>query len=307
MNITTVTVNPALDKSAKVDGMVPTQKLRCHSIQYQAGGGGVNISRLLKRLGIDTNCIVPIGGDTGSYFEELLQGENIHPRSLTLKAWTRENLAIVDTQTQLQYRFGMPGKELPKEDQKLIKETIINSLEENDILVLSGSLNESMPIDYYAEIIKRLRKRNVKIILDTSGKPLFEALKEQVYLIKPNQGELAQLAGRSFLSNKEQEAFALELVNSGRATYVVVSLGAKGAFLASKEGVIYQRSPSVKVNSTIGAGDSMMAGLIYGIIRDLGSKDMLRWGVACGAATTMSEGTNLASLDNINYVIDLLN
>jgi 6-phosphofructokinase 2 len=307
MNITTVTVNPALDKSAKVDGMLPTQKLRCHSIQYQAGGGGVNISRLLKRLEIDTNCIVPLGGDTGSYFEELLKVENIQPRSLILKAWTRENLSIVDNKTGLQYRFGMPGNELPKEDQKHIKETIINSLKENDILVLSGSLNESMPVDYYAEIIKSLRNRNVKIILDTSGKPLFEALKEKVYLIKPNQGELAQLAGKSFLCNKEQEAFALELVSSGRVTYVVVSLGARGAFLASKEGIIHQRSPSVKVNSTIGAGDSMVAGLIYGLIGQLSSKDMLRWGVACGAATTMSEGTNLASIENIKYVLDLLN
>jgi 6-phosphofructokinase 2 len=307
MNITTVTVNPALDKSAKVDGMIPSQKLRCHSIQYRPGGGGVNISRFLKRLELNTNCIVPLGGDTGKYFKELLLEENIEPINLEVTAWTRENLAIVDTQTQLQYRFGMPGNTFSIEELEKIKTVIKNTLNENDLLVLSGSLNKSMPADYYNHIIQSISGKNIKVIIDTSDKPLFEALKEQVFLIKPNQKELAQLAGKSFLSTKEQEAFTMEFIHSERAVFVVVSLGARGAMLASKEGVIYQTTPSIVVKSTIGAGDSMVAGLIYALQKGFTPKEMLKWGVACGAATTMSEGTNLASVDNIKYVMDLLN
>jgi len=149
--------------------------------------------------------------------------------------------------------------------------------------------------------------KKVKIILDTSGTALREALKENVYLIKPNQRELAQLAESDFLSSEEQEAFALELIKSRKAKYVVVSLGARGAFIASEEGIHYQATPSIIAKSTIGAGDSMVAGLVYGTINKCTAKTMLKWGVACGVATTMSEGTNLASIENIKNIFGILN
>lgn len=305
MNIITLTVNPALDKSAKVNGVIPSQKLKCHSIAYQPGGGGINISRLLKRLDIETKCIVPLGGDTGSYFEELLVKENIQPVVIPVKAWTRENLAILDTQTGQQYRFGMPGNEITNEN-NLITNTIDKIIKPNDVFVISGSLAPGLPTRFFAQLIRGLSGKQVKVIIDTSGKPLMEALKETVYLIKPNQRELAQLAGKSFLSNKEQEAFALDIVANKKAEYVAVSLGARGAFLASKQGVIHQTTPSIKVKSTIGAGDSMVAGLIYGIINGYSLEEKLKMGIACGVATTMSEGTNLASVENINNVLQLM-
>jgi 6-phosphofructokinase 2 len=112
MKVITLTLNPALDKSAKVDGIVPEQKLKCHSIQYQPGGGGINVSRVLNRLSVPSNCIFPFGGDCGQHLNELLLHENIKPQSIPIKAWTRENLAVVDTKTGMQYRFGMPGNTL---------------------------------------------------------------------------------------------------------------------------------------------------------------------------------------------------
>lgn len=306
MNIITLTLNPALDKSAKINGLVPEQKLRCHSIINQPGGGGVNISRLLKRLQINTVCMVILGGDTGTFFEELLIKEEVKPTKIVVKTPTRENFSVVDTQTGLQYRFGMPSNEIFQLEMDLVKNTLLQTVKKDDILVLSGSLPESMPTDFYAQLIKLISNVGAKIILDTSGKPLAEAIKEKVFLIKPNQKELAQLAGKDFLTNPEQEAFALELVNSKQAEYVVVSLGARGAFMASKDGIIFQTTPSVKVNSTIGAGDSMVAGLIYALQNNLPPKEVLKWGVACGVATTMSEGTNLASVENINRALKLI-
>ena len=306
MNIITLTVNPALDKSAKVDQVVPEQKLKCHSIQYQAGGGGVNISRVLNVLKVKNKCVCTSGGDTGLYLKNILLEENINLTTIPVNAWTRENLSIVDTQTELQYRFGMPGNELSTKEIELIKTIIKNEVTENSILVLSGSLSAKMPLDLYAELIKIVAGKNVKIIVDTSGKALTEAIKEEVYLIKPNQKELAQLAGKDFLSKNEQEAFAMELVNSKKAKFVAVSLGARGAFLASSAGIVYRNTPSVKVKSTIGAGDSMVAGMVYAIQQGLSAADILKWGVICGVATTMSEGTNLASEKNINAVIKLI-
>jgi 6-phosphofructokinase 2 len=306
MKIITLTVNPALDKSAKVDGLIPDHKLKCHSIQYEPGGGGINISRMLKRLGSETSCIVTSGGDTGNRLTDLLIKESVQPNIIPVKAWTRENLSVVDTHSNLQYRFGMPGNELSKKELESIKNLLKELVNPKDMLVLSGSLTQNMPLDYYAQLIKFLANKDINIVIDTSGQALIEALKENVYLIKPNQRELAQLAEKEFMYTAEQETFAMELVKSKKAQYVVVSLGARGAFIACKEGVFYKTTPSVKVKSTIGAGDSMVAGLLYGIQNGFPPEKMLKWGVACGVATTMSEGTGLATKENIDTVLKLM-
>jgi 6-phosphofructokinase 2 len=306
MDITTLTLNPALDKSAQVDQFVPEQKLKCHSIQYQAGGGGVNISRVLHTLQVKNKCIFTSGGDTGLYLKKLLVKENIDLKTIAVNSWTRENLSIVDTKTKLQYRFGMPGNDLNTSDIELIKTELTNEVKDNSILVLSGSLSEKTPSNLYATLLKMLAGKNVKVVIDTSGQALIETLKENVYLVKPNQRELAQLAGKEFLSKNEQEDFAMELINSKKAKLVVVSMGARGAFLASSEGIFYKSAPSVKVKSTIGAGDSMVAGMVYAIQQGLSSEEILKWGVVCGVATTMTEGTNLASQENINKVLELI-
>ena len=223
-----------------------------------------------------------------------------------MNGWTRENLSVVDTQNGLQYRFGMPGNTLSETELRAIENWLNKSLETNDILVLSGSLAEGMPLNYYSKLVTAMADKKVKIVVDTSGPALKEALKENVYLIKPNQRELAQLAGKEFLSSEEQEAFALELIKSKKAEYVVVSLGARGAFIASEEGIQYQATPSVIVKSTIGAGDSMVAGLVYATINNCTPKIMLKWGVACGVAATMNEGTDLAQKENIDKIFKML-
>lgn len=309
MDIITLTVNPALDKSALIDGLVPEQKLSCYSLRTQPGGGGINISRVLSRLQEESICFFTSGGDNGKYLESLLLKERINFNGISVKEPTRENLSVSDTRTNLQYRFGMPGNPISKSEMDLIFSAIYQQVKLNDILVLSGSLAQHMPDDFYAQLIKSLENKNLKIIVDTSGPALINAIEATlpIYLIKPNQKELAQLAGATFLSNKEQENFALGLINDKHIKYVVVSLGPKGAFIASKTGIIYQRAPSIKVKSTIGAGDSLVAGLVYGIKNNFSPQEMLKFGVACGAATTMSEGTDLASQESINFVLDQLN
>jgi 6-phosphofructokinase 2 len=306
MKIITLTVNPALDKSAKVDGLIPEQKLTCHSISYQAGGGGINISRILSRLGEDSDCIFTSGGDHGKHLEALLLKENIQTAPIQVSSSTRENFSVVDTTTNQQYRFGMQGNTLTDSELKEIVGKIVREVKENDILALSGSLSPQMPPDFYVQLINLVKEKKVKVVLDTSGSALKQAIEYSVSLVKPNQRELALLAGKDFLTNKEQEDFAMDLVTTKPVEYVVVSMGARGAFMASKEGIVHQQSPSIPVRSTIGAGDSMVAGLIYGMKHGFSPKKMLRYGVACGSATTMSEGTNLASINNIQKTLELL-
>ncbi len=306
MNILTVTVNPALDTSAKVDGLIAEQKMRCHSIAHEAGGGGVNISRILTRLSVPNTCLFTSGGDNGRRLEEMLAEEAITTLPVPVSTSTRENLAVVDTLSNAQYRLGMPGSPLSETEQSHIITTIKGHLKENDILALSGSLTENMSDNFYETVVRAVRELKVKVLIDTSGSALQRALDEPLFLIKPNQRELAHLAGKDFMSNKEQEAFVMQLVESGKVEHVAVSLGARGAFLASREGIVYQSSPSIPVRSTIGAGDSMVAGLLYGFSHGLGLQETLKYGVACGAATTMTEGTSLSSKTSIEHVLTLL-
>lgn len=304
MKVVTLTVNPALDKSAKVEEMTPFDKLECHHITYHPGGGGVNISRVLHRLSIESHCIFPFGGKTGEHLVDLLEEQHVEVYATPISIWTRENFAVFDTSTGLQFRFGMPTETFVEEELISVENLINEQVHENDIFVISGSLPKGLPVDYYSKIIKNLKAKNVKVIVDTSGSVFNEVLKNNLFLIKPNQKELARLAGKETMTKEEQEVFALQMVQNKQAEYVVVSLGKEGAFMAHKDGVEYVAAPKISVKSTIGAGDSMVAGLIYGIIKNENPKNILRWGVACGVSATLSEGSDLAHKKDILTTID---
>jgi len=303
MKVVTLTINPALDKSAKVAEMTPFDKLDCVDITYHPGGGGINISRVLNRLAIESHCLFPYGGKTGEHLIALLQEEYIAVFSTPISIWTRENFAVFDTKTNLQFRFGMPTESFSESEMENVERLINEQVTDNDIFVVSGSLPKGLPNEYYS---KNLTAKGVKVIVDTSGPVFSEVLKNELFLIKPNQKELARLAGKDSLTKEEREAFAMQLVTSNVSKYVVVSLGKEGAFMAHKNGIEYVAAPGILVKSTIGAGDSMVAGLIYAIVKNESPKNMLRWGVACGVAATLSEGSDLAHKVAINEILKLV-
>lgn len=306
MKVVTLTINPALDKSATIVDMTPFDKLECHDITYHPGGGGINISRVLNRLKIESKCFFPFGGKTGEHLIELLQEDHIEVFATPIAVLTRENFAVFNNKTKLQYRFGMPTAAFSENEMVVLEKLINEQVLENDILVISGSLPKGLPVNYYSKIIQNLNAKNVKVIVDTSGPVFNEVLKNELFLIKPNQKELARLACKESLTKKEREAFALRMVADKTAKYVVVSLGKEGAFMAHEKGITYVKAPVISVKSTIGAGDSMVAGLIYGIIKNETPKNILRWGVACGVSATLSEGSDLAHKVNIDAVLKQL-
>ncbi|PQJ72402.1 1-phosphofructokinase family hexose kinase [Polaribacter butkevichii] len=306
MKVVTLTINPALDKSAKVAEMTPFDKLECSDITYHPGGGGVNISRVLHRLAIDSHCLFPYGGKTGEHLKDLLKAQHINVFATPISIWTRENFAVFDEKTGLQFRFGMPTTPFNEVEMESVEKLINEQVENNDIFVISGSLPVGLPTDYYSKLIQNLTAKGVKVIVDTSGPVFNEVLKNELFLIKPNQKELARLAGVEAQTKEEQEAFALKMVADQIAQYVVVSLGKDGAFIAHKNGIDYVSAPVISVKSTIGAGDSMVAGLIYAITQNETPKNMLRWGVACGVSATLSEGSDLAHKINIDKILKLV-
>ncbi|MDP5105683.1 MAG: 1-phosphofructokinase family hexose kinase [Polaribacter sp.] len=303
MKVVTLTINPALDKSAKVAEMIPFDKLDCLDITYHPGGGGINISRVLHRLAVESHCVFPYGGKTGEHLIELLQEEHVSVYSTPISVWTRENFAVFENKTKLQYRFGMPTESFKVDEMKNVERLINEQVATDDIFVISGSLPKGLPTNYYSKLIKNLKAKGVKVIVDTSGPVFSEVLKNELFLIKPNQKELARLAGKESLSKEEREAFAMKLVTTNVSKYVVVSLGKDGAFMAHKGGIEYVAAPEISVKSTIGAGDSMVAGLIYAIVKNETPKNMLRWGVACGVSATLSEGSDLAHKADIYEVL----
>lgn len=196
MKIATLTLNPALDKNTWVEKLQPEKKLRCEKPEYEAGGGGLNVSRAISILGGRSIAIYAAGGATGDKLDSLLESEGIEEHRIRIKKETRVNLLVTEKSTGNQFRFGMPGDTLsPLEIQKCIDE-VRNLPETIEFLVASGSIPPDAPIDLYAKISLIAREKRIKFILDTSGKALEIAATTGVYLIKPNLRELSQLAGK---------------------------------------------------------------------------------------------------------------
>jgi len=297
-NILTITLNPTVDKSTTVENLKPEKKLRCTPPKYEPGGGGINVSRGLARLGINSVALFTSGGRTGELLEELLKEEKVTTSTIPTAAETRENFIVVDTSHNEQYRFGMPGEDITPDEVKDINMIIDGLSPTPEIVVISGSLPPGIEPAFMRTLVKGLKDKGAKVIADTSGEALAEVLKEGVYLLKPNLGELSALTGMKELDNESADEAAKQLIDEGKAEIVVVSLGPQGAYLVSKDENIHVPAPSVKKLSTVGAGDSMVAGMVAILAQGGSHKDMARMGVACGSAATMSTGTGLFTKEN---------
>jgi 6-phosphofructokinase 2 len=297
-SILTITLNPTVDKSTAVENIKPEKKLRCEPPKYEPGGGGINVSRGLVRLGFESKALFTSGGRTGKMLEELLVKENVDPLPAEVAAETRENFIVVDTSHNEQYRFGMPGDAVTTAEAENIFSLISSLNPFPEITVLSGSLPPGIDGAYFKKLVKLLKDKGSLIIADTSGEALTAVLEEGVYLLKPNLGELSALVGKGELDNESADETAKQLVDEGKAEIVVVSLGPQGAYLVSKDETIHVPAPSVKKLSTVGAGDSMVAGMVSILAKGGSLTEMARMGVACGSAATMSTGTGLFTKEN---------
>ena len=224
--------------------------------------------------------------------EKLLEDEGVPAVIIQSENETRENIVVVDQAKNLQYRFGMPGTALQEEEWKEILH-VIDAMEDLDYLVCSGSLPPGVPEDIYAQLAVIARRKGARCIVDTPGRPLRLAITAGLYLIKPNIGELSAYAGRDYLSVEDAKAIAKEIVTSGHCEVVVVSMGADGAMLVTKDETEIFTSPKVDRKSTVGAGDSMVAGIVYSLSNNKSLHESVRYGVACGTAATMNPGTEL--------------
>jgi len=291
--IVTMTMNPAIDKSSSVAHVVAERKLYCRPPRFEPGGGGVNVCRAIKKLGGESILLYPAGGLTGERLQELLNQEGLDHRPFPIEGLTRESLVILEESTGRQYRFGMPGPEFQEQEwQEFLRELSVPE-RKPDYLVASGSLPPGVPTDFYARAARVGKDRGAKVIIDVSGEALAEALKEGVYLIKPNVREFRELVGEDIKEESQIKAEAQRMIKSGRCEVLVISLGAAGALMVSENVARHILPPTVPIVSKVGAGDSMVAGIVLSLARGKPLMEAVLFGVAAGTAAVMTPGTEL--------------
>ncbi len=305
-SIATLTVNPTIDVSTTVDHVTPDQKLRCGAPRYEPGGGGINVARAITRLGGRSDALYAAGGTVGEMMGRLLDQESVSHRPLAIDGVTRQSIMIFEETSGRQFRFGMPGPELSESEWRRCIETFEEMSAFPDYVVASGSLPPGPPVDFYARLARVVRERGGRIIVDTSGEPLRAAAEAGVYLLKPNMRELAAIAGRNIEDEADQERVARMLVEEGKSEAVVVSLGAAGALLVTRDSRARLRSPSAPIRSKVGAGDSMVGGMALALARGERLTNAVMHGMAAGAAAVMTPGSELCRREDAERLYDRL-
>lgn len=289
--IVTLTLNPTVDITWDVEDIVPTRKLRSSGGSVYPGGGGINVSHVIATLGGDSTALFPRGGITGSLLTELLDDYAIDRQVIPIGGHTRLAATMFERSTQDEYRIIPPGPDVSESEWQ----AVLNRLAEIrcEYLVCAGSLPRGAPDDFYARVAVIARDRGIKMILDTSGRPLVECLKVGVYLVKPNLRELEHLVGRKAPTPEKQVNVVQQIIEEGRADVVALTLGQQGALLVWKDGVKRLASPEVERRSVVGAGSSFVAGLTLGLAEGRSLEDAFALAVACGAAALLTPGTEL--------------
>lgn len=297
-DIVTLTMNPALDISTSTASVHPTNKLRCAEPRYDPGGGGINVARVIHRLGGAVLAIFPAGGPPGLALEELLIRSGVPHRCIPVDGITRENFAVDDQRTGQQYRFILPGPKLTEADQQRCLARLADAASGARFLVVSGSLPPGVPTDFYLRVARTAERIGTRLVLDTSGTALRQ--RYGAYLVKPSLRELQDCVGRELRTEIEQVAAARELIGAGVSDVVIVSLGARGALAVSADGSELHPPIDVPIRSACGAGDSMVAGVTLALTQGMSLQDAVRRGNAAGAATVMAPGTELCHAEEVD-------
>ncbi len=297
--IVTLTVNPALDLSTTTERVRSEHKMRCGPSRLDPSGGGINVSRVIQRLGGHSTAIHALGGPTGQAFRQLLEAEGIIGRVIPISGSTRENITIDETDTGEQFRFVLQGPEVSEPEWQACFAATDAAMRLGGYVVLSGSLAPGVPDDFYGRLARRAQELDVRAIVDASGDALAAAIDAGVYLIKPSGRELGELVGSILSTVEDKIAAAQQLVTEGRVEVVALTLGGEGAVLVTADSTQHLASPLITARSTVGAGDSFLAALVLRLAQGRDLAAAFRAGVAAGAATATTEATELCHRDDV--------
>lgn len=304
--ILTLTVNPSIDINTGIVSIVPERKLRCDPPTFEPGGGGINVSRAIARLGGNSTAFYFAGGATGQLLGELIARENIDHRPVGTAARTRENLNVVEHSTQQQFRFTLPGNPVEEETWAACLSQLEQVEPFPDFLVVSGSGAPGTPSGFYSAIAELVRNKDARLVADSSGSDLRNLLTAGVYLVKPNLNELRAFSGRELHEEADMLEEAGRIIRNAMARVVVISIGAAGAVYVTESEHGRVRAPTVPIRSKVGAGDSTVAGIVLTLAGGMNIRDAVTFGVASGAAAVMTPGTELCRKEDAERLYAVL-
>jgi len=282
--IYTCTFNPSVDYVVHVDELRVGELNRALKTSTFPGGKGINVSRVLKRLGVDSTALGFAGGFTGQFIEQELQKEGIRCDFVHVSGQTRINVKLKAGQ---ETEINGQGPVVTSEDAAQLVAKI-EPLSANDVLVFAGSMPLSLPADVYERLAAMAAKRQARLVVDTSGSALRALLACRPFFIKPNDRELAELFGVSVLTKKDIATYGRRLTEMG-ICHVIVSMGGDGAFYFGKEAVLFAEAPKGAVRNSVGAGDSMVAGFLAAQESGKSIEETFAYSVAAGSATAFSD------------------
>ncbi|MBI0162724.1 1-phosphofructokinase family hexose kinase [Bartonella sp. M0283] len=303
--VLTVTFNPTVDAASEAEVVRPTHKIRTFDESFHPGGGGINVARVVHRLGGDVKALYASGGIMGNVLNHLLEDRGIQCIKIAISGNTRVNNVIHERASGMEYRFIAEGPIMKETEWKAVIDATKKL--EWDWIVVSGSLPRNVPIDVYDMLIDIAKKRNARIVIDTSGDALKHVLdKGGVTLVKPSQGEFEACTGKTYNLTDDIAKAAQEYCIKGASEIITVTLGHQGAVLATKDKTLYLPSPHVRVISASGAGDSFVAGMVQGLALGWEAEDAFRLATACGTAAVAEKGNGLCQLPNIKRLYNYL-
>lgn len=300
--IYTVTLNPALDKTVRVPGFAVDAVNRITELRRDAGGKGINVSKVIQKLGGASEAVAVLAGDIGRWIARSLADAGIHVKSFPAEGETRTNLKVIDPVSDTHTDINEPGPVITDALLDEILSVLAEEVSTGDAVVLSGSLPAGVSPATYGTWTRALQDAGAHVYLDADGEALAHGLEARPFFAKPNNHELSALLGRELTDTDQVADAARELVEKG-VRRVVVSLGGAGALLATADQVWHASAVEVPVGSTVGAGDSVVAAFVYADARGLGVEDSLRLAMATGAANVMETGTQAAERSTVDALI----
>lgn len=300
--IVTVTLNPALDRTLVLNEIFMGEVNRVAVSREDIGGKGINVSKVLKELGMSSKATGFLGGSMETTFREFITNIGVEDNFLKINGTTRTNIKVIDEARKEYTDFNESGPFISEEELKDFYDHFDTIVKAKDIVVLSGGISPGIPKEIYAILTRRSKEIGARVIVDAEGEALIHAISATPFMVKPNDLELAGICGKKTLNEQEIILEGRKLIQSG-IEMVLVSRGEDGSILLTEEGAFIAEGLTVPVESTVGAGDAMVAAVAYGLEKAYDPHQMLALAQACGAAAVMVEGTKAPAMKDIDMHI----
>lgn len=300
--ITTLTLNPCIDRTITIEKFLFGGTNKVLDVRKDVSGKGINVSIVLKHLGLDTLCLGFNYSKDSKAIEEELNDQNIKFDFVKVKGEVRVNVKIFDKSVKVMSEFNESGHQVSKEAVDELLDVVYGYFDDTSILVLDGSVPAGVPVDIYKTIIEMANRRGIKTILDAANDLLLEGIKAKPYMIKPNIDELSAISKREIKTREDIISVSREIISKG-VSYVCVSMGKDGAMLIGLDNVYVSPAMKVDIKGIQGAGDSLVAGICMAIDKGIGEEKLLAYGVAAASGSLLHEGTLLCEKEDFDKLL----